>query len=158
MGTFSGALLADGADRRAAYRPVYNRTAIIRRSDDIAREVGIGDLTRDGCRLKTDEVLEPGENIKVGIGGIGLRSAQVVWRGTEGYGCRFDHPLAPGSITAAFLPSNVSTLSYAPTQTVAAHRKKLTARGSLVAIVAITSASWCLIASMVLFFPTRSIY
>lgn len=82
--------------------------AILRDGDEPV-EVRLLDLTREGCRIESEQPLGPGMTVRLGIAGIGPVDAIVRWSGGASYGCEFTLPLPEGSVTAA-VACNVATL------------------------------------------------
>ena len=103
-----------GADRRHTARPGYGRAGTLRIADAPPSEVVVDDLSRDGCRIQTALPLKPDMAVAIGVAGVGIIAARVVWHGPEGYGCAFDNRLPAGSITAAFSPTNIRHLELSP--------------------------------------------
>jgi len=95
-------------ERRINDRTEINRAAVLRIGDQ-AHPIQVENLTRDGCKIRTDLSLAPGLIVKLGFAGVGSTSARIVWRSTDGYGCAFDESLPPGAVTAALL-NNVERL------------------------------------------------
>jgi hypothetical protein len=89
-----------GYDRRGDFRTRIARPAVLRVADK-ALHIRVEDLTPDGCKIATDAALEMGSTVTLGFSGIGHTSAQVTWRGQDGYGCVFDKRLPAGAVTAA---------------------------------------------------------
>jgi transcriptional regulator with XRE-family HTH domain len=61
------------------------------------------DLSTTGMLVRTDEPLEPGETIEVQLPGTGTRQAEVVWSGGNFFGCSFEDPVPPATVSAALL-------------------------------------------------------
>lgn len=101
MSVFVGRIAADPGERRSAERVDIGRPCIVRLADGTAIQARIEDLTREGCRIDTPVPLSARQSISIGIPGVGTVAAQVMWFGDRGYGCAFDRPLPPGSVTAA---------------------------------------------------------
>jgi hypothetical protein len=107
----SRALPPDLTARRGE-RPAYGRTGTLRIGDNAASEVIVQDLSREGCRIETDAPVTPSMRVLIGLPGVGIVGARVIWHSSKGYGCLFDDPLPPGSITAAFSATNVRRLRH----------------------------------------------
>ncbi len=84
------------------------RVAIVR-DGDAPVEVRLVDLTRDGCRIESDQVLAEGSVLRLGVAGIGRVDAIVRWSDEDSYGCEFTLPLPEGAVTAA-VACNVASL------------------------------------------------
>ncbi len=78
-----------GADRRQVERP-----STMRNDDGAPLDVMIEDLSETGFRIRSDDVPEQDDAIMIGLAGLGVRSAVVVWQREESAGCAFDHPLS----------------------------------------------------------------
>jgi hypothetical protein len=89
-------------------RTAVGRTAIIRVRGVEPAEVMLVDVTRNGARIITDRELVPGDEVTVGIAGIGSVAGRVVWHGEQGYGCRFNAKLPIHACTAAVRENVVS--------------------------------------------------
>ncbi len=122
-------------------RATLGRTGTLRIADAAPFEVMISDLTRDGCRIETEANLAPNSDVQVGIAHIGLTAGRIVWRGSAGYGCRFDQPLPAGVVTSAFGASNVTSFPLVP-PTVAARTVKVSPRITLAILAAISTIGW----------------
>ncbi|HTG37598.1 MAG TPA: hypothetical protein VL973_02180 [Sphingomonas sp.] len=70
-------------------------------------DVLILDLTREGCRLQGNADVSSRMRVEVGIANVGCIPATVLWCEASYFGCAFDLPLPPGSVTAAFGSHNV---------------------------------------------------
>jgi hypothetical protein len=138
-------------DRRSAPRVDFGRPGTVRIGDAPPVEASISDLTREGCRLITDATLAPGQQVQVGIAHLGLTAGQIVWYGENGYGCKFDAPLAPGAITRASGPSNVTALHGAISSTNSAVSTKLGLRARLAVIVGASIVGWGAVFALAVF-------
>lgn len=96
-------------DLRSEPRVPLGRSGTLRSENRSQLVIRIADLTRDGCRIETDETLLPDEQITIGIAGVGSVEARVVRRSATGYGCVFMTSLPRGRVSAAF-EENVVTL------------------------------------------------
>ena len=90
----------NAAERRSSARPALGRPGTIRIDAGEPIAILVSDLTRDGCRIETDAELSPDIEVQIGLAHIGLTAGRIVWRSRAQYGCRFDMPLPPGTITA----------------------------------------------------------
>ena len=138
------------AERRSAPRVDFGRPGTLRIGDAPPVEVSVSDLTREGCRLLIDATLEPGQKVQVGIAHLGLTAGQIVWHGAYGYGCKFDVPLAPGAVTRASAPSNVTALHGTILPTNLPGPMKLGPRARLAVIAGASVVGWCAVAAVVM--------
>ncbi len=84
-----------GADRRSLDAP-----ATMRDATETPITVAVRDLSSTGVRFDCDRVLEIGQQIRIGISGLGVQAATIVHR-NGGYGCTFDRAVAPERLRAA---------------------------------------------------------
>lgn len=103
-------LLSHGQDRRAVDRTDLGRPGTLRIGDVAPTEIVVADLTRDGCRISTEVALSARDIVSIGLPGVGIVTAQIIWYGPSGYGCEFVTQLPSGAVTAAFLPCNIHRL------------------------------------------------
>jgi hypothetical protein len=136
---------AIGYDRRTDDRTRIERPAVLRIAD-IALDIRVEDLTRDGCKISTDMDLEIGSTVTLGFAGIGRATAQVVRRDAAGYGCIFDETLPSGAVTAA-TRNNVDHFSgsRAIVQPVDVADVKWSPRQQALLVIGATSALWGLV-------------
>lgn len=102
--------VAHDARRREARVPI-GRVAIVRDGDEPV-EVRLLDLTREGCRIESEQPLTGDTVLRLGIAGIGPVDAVVRWSDGTDYGCEFTIPLPEGAVTSA-IACNVTTLPIA---------------------------------------------
>lgn len=138
-------------DRRSAARVDFGRPGTVRIGDAPPIEATVSDLTREGCRLVTDATLAPGQKVQVGIAHLGLTAGQIVWYGEHGYGCKFDAPLAPGAITRASGPSNVTAFHGAISATISSGSTKLGLRARLAVIAGVSLVGWSAVFALAMF-------
>ena len=98
-----GAQEARGAERRSAMAP-----STLRARDLGATDVTVVDLSLSGVRIATEAELAVGEEVSIGLTGIGARRAYVAWRRDGQYGCAFERPLEAAEAGDAF--SSVSVV------------------------------------------------
>ena len=133
--------------RAASERRSGDRTAILRpavlRIENLAVEIKVNDLTRDGCRITCGTALAVGADITLGLAGIGQVTATVLWNNGDTYGCVFHESLPSGSVTAATL-NNVNRLDIATNTKpeLTPHDVKWGARNRLLFVAAATSCLW----------------
>lgn len=138
----NAAFFADPAERRADARVSLARTGTLRLHDETtSREIRIADLNRDGCRIESVLPLRLDQSVVVGIPGVGQREARISWAGARDYGCQFDLPLPPGSVTAA-MTDNVYGLGAATGTIRAPATFKWQPRGRLLLLGVLSLAGW----------------
>jgi hypothetical protein len=71
----------------------------------------VHDLSNSGFLLQTLAELAPSEELQMNLPEAGKRSAIVVWRSNQLYGCRFDEPVSSAAISAAILKAAPQTAS-----------------------------------------------
>lgn len=79
---------------RRADRRSLNRTSTLRSVDGRPVNVHLEDLSVTGFKISADFELAPGETVAIGLAGVGVRSAQVIWAADGKAGCAFDQPLS----------------------------------------------------------------
>lgn len=106
--------MAAGRDRvhdtRAAERRVTEAPSTMRARNLAATDVTVLDLSQTGVRIASDAELQTGDEISIGLSGIGTRRAYVAWRRDGQYGCAFAKPLGPGEARDAFTSASVIRL------------------------------------------------
>ncbi|WP_125944615.1 hypothetical protein [Sphingomonas sp. ABOLG] len=132
------------ADARDIERMVLGRRGVLRIGDHLPpSEVLILDLTREGCGIQGDCNVGPGMPVEVGIANVGRITATVLWCEPGQFGCVFDCPLQPGSVTAAFGSHNVLPFPSGVTPPVSpASTGKLTPRVRLLILFGTTISCW----------------
>lgn len=100
------------SDRRAGIRVEVNRQAVLR-FGNIVEQVEIENLTRDGCKIRTEAEFPPSAEVSIGLAGIGHTPGRLVWRSASAYGCAFQRPLSAGAVTASEL-NNVAYFGNRP--------------------------------------------
>lgn len=137
-------------DRRLGERTPLDRPGTLRVASAAPVDVILRDLTRDGCCIETDVELSPDMLVAIGVPGVGISEARVVWRGARGYGCAFARSLPPGSITAAFSPTNVRAFPNGnDAEPTPASSPKPSARSRLLLITALMAGSWGIIGTTI---------
>lgn len=109
-----GTFEARTAERRPTMAP-----STLRSRDRAATDVTVIDLSQTGIRIATEAELGVGEEISIGLSGVGARRAYVAWRREGEYGCAFDLPLGPKEMTDAFTSVSVIRLGTAEELTAA---------------------------------------
>lgn len=144
------ALVQDADDRRAQARPLLGRAGTLRIAGGPAHEIEVLDLSRDGCRIATTQTLHPNAAVEIGLAHIGLTGGKIVWRGSAGYGCRFDRSLPSGAVTAAFGNSNVVSFASptSPAEQLTSRKTSLLLVGT--GLLTVSASLWYGLASVLL--------
>lgn len=89
--------------------PRNDRRRSVRRSLKLGgaseQAVTIHDLSLTGALLETSVGMLVGQSFEVELPEAGKVNATIVWNSGEYYGCQFDLPIAPSSLSAAVLRS-----------------------------------------------------
>ena len=93
------------AERRPAMAPSTMRARGL-----IATDVTVVDLSQTGIRIATDAALAVGEEISIGLSGVGTRRAYVAWHRDQDYGCAFEEALGAEEVHHAFTSASVVRL------------------------------------------------
>ena len=93
------------AERREAMAPSTMRAAGIPPIDVI-----VLDISATGVRLLTNAELSVGQEISIGLPGVGATRAYVAWCRDDQYGCVFERPIGQESAERAFAGGTVVTL------------------------------------------------
>lgn len=75
-----------------------------------ATDVTVLDLSETGVRIATEANLAIGDEISIGLSGVGSRRAYVAWRRDGLIGCAFAKPLAAADVSRAFSNASVVRL------------------------------------------------
>lgn len=86
---------------RTAERRVIEADATLRQNDQVPVDVLVADLSTTGCLFLCDTPLASGDEISIGIAGLGRHQARVVRSMDQRYGCTFLTPLTDADVTAA---------------------------------------------------------
>jgi hypothetical protein len=86
---------------RSSERYNVNLDGTLRDSSMVAFDTIIEDLSTTGFRIKPIATLNVGENITLGLSGLGLRKAHVVRAETRGCACEFLVPLGADDLQIA---------------------------------------------------------
>lgn len=99
-------------DSRGTDRRDVELDATIR--DERARpvDVTVTNLSRAGFAVEATIELTIDNELGIGIAGVGIRPATVVWRAGQLYGCRFKRPLTPSDFERALISESVVTASF----------------------------------------------
>jgi len=138
-------------DDRGAERHSVGFDATLRDPDRMPLDVVVEDLSSTGFRVLTSADLAPNAEIGLGLAGIGMQRARVIWRAGNSYGCEFLTPLkgddlraalsAPSSEPVALRPADDRGAGIAASATPGA-RQGLSPRARLFAIIASAIAAW----------------
>lgn len=93
------------AERRPAMAP-----STLRARGLTATDVTVVDLSQTGARIRTDAALSIGDEISVGLSGVGAKRAYIAWRRDGDYGCAFETPLEGNEVNQAFASASVVRL------------------------------------------------
>lgn len=86
-----------GAERRTA-----NANSTVRGAGLQPFDALIHDISQTGIRFDSLAEFKPGDEVSVGLEGVGARSALVAWRRVTTYGCEFVQPLQTLEVQRAF--------------------------------------------------------
>ena len=138
---------------RTSERMPLGRSSTLRTSDGAPIDIIIEDLSMSGCRIRAPLHVGPEEELAIGLPGVGRRRCRVAWSNGLESGCEFEAPLTAAEIyntrvTETLVQGQFSTLPLSPTAAQAAtHGSRLSARHSLIAIIAAALAAWLGIAA-----------
>lgn len=99
---------APGDDDRGSARRKLSLPAEGRQNGDTGIRVLIHNISETGLLLESDVDLSPGDRIEIDLPHAGDISAAVVWVSDRLFGCRFDVPVSPATLSAAQLRSAVT--------------------------------------------------
>lgn len=97
--------------RKAARREAH-AASTLRAVGMHATDVSVLDLSETGIRIATSAALEIGQEISIGLAGVGARSAFVAWARDGGYGCAFAAKLEPEEVALAFSTASVVPIGF----------------------------------------------
>lgn len=142
--------IIDTHDSRDIERTTLDRRGVLRIAGDATPvDVFVLDLTRDGCGIRGTAPVEPGDRVEIGIANLGRIPATILWRGDNGFGCMFDHPLPAGSVTAALGPCNIMPFPLDTATAPAPVNTKLSPRARLIIIFGSGILSWTAIGALI---------
>lgn len=104
----------DPTERRGSDRRAIARTSTMRDEGARPYAVLVEDLSVDGFSMIAGVQLGIDSTISIGLPGVGRRNARVVRVVDNRYGCRFDEPLSPQALAAAFAGDPVVSGGFAP--------------------------------------------
>jgi hypothetical protein len=130
---------------RSAERHPLAVDATLRDSTSAPLDVVVENLSRGGFRVMTGADLAIGDEVGLGLAGIGRHAARIIWRGTGSYGGEFLTPLDADDLnTALSMPSSEPVALPAP-RPVAAPRIGLGPRERFFVIVGAAVATWLML-------------
>ena len=91
----------DLSERRVTPRRVVGQETTLRRSG-IPTDAYLHDLSATGAAIETSASLAEGAVVTIGLPGVGRVAATVVSTDGSRHGCRFETPLPPSALAAAF--------------------------------------------------------
>jgi hypothetical protein len=94
-------LYQDAQDARRAERFPIGFDATLRDPAHVPLDVVVEDISATGFRMITDADLAAGADIRLGLAGIGVHRAQIVWHANGIYGCAFVTPLTSADLNIA---------------------------------------------------------
>jgi len=100
-------------EARTAARRATMAPSTLRAENVAATDVTVVDLSQTGFRIATAVPLQVGDEISIGLSGVGTRRAYVAWRRDGEYGCAFDQPLEIKEAQDAFTSASVVRLGSA---------------------------------------------
>ncbi|MFC3441723.1 PilZ domain-containing protein [Sphingobium rhizovicinum] len=83
---------------RTVDRFVVNRPSTMRDQEGAPIDVVIEDISETGCRIRSDAIPAIDDEIRIGIAGIGIRNARVIWSDDRSFGCTFDDALSAHNV------------------------------------------------------------
>ena len=99
-------------EARKATRREAKAASTLRAGGMRATDVTVLDLSQTGFRIATGVVLEVGQEISIGLSGVGARAARVAWARDAEYGCAFEAPLEPEEAATAFSSASVVPIGF----------------------------------------------
>ncbi len=96
-----------GNSTRISERFQVGRDSTLRWNDGLPRDVIIEDLSCSGFRIAGGEALAAGEEIMVGLAGVGTRKATVIWSENDRTGCQFLRPISARELGATIVASTL---------------------------------------------------
>ena len=137
---------------RSAERLSVERPSTLRGPDGMPVDATIEDLSTTGCRLSLHDTESIGEYVMIGLAGVGIRSAQVIWSEADRIGCAFDKPLTAAELETVKVAQTVAAGHFPappvliqPTLSDIAETPKLPVRTRVGIIVGLALASWALV-------------
>jgi len=137
---------------RTSERLMLGRSSTLRTADGAPIDVVIEDLSVTGCRIRTSLQMHKGEEVVIGLPGVGTRRGHVAWSDGTEIGCEFEAPLTAAQVhetrtTETLIEGQFATLSI-PVVAAPANNEgnRFSPRFRLVSIVAAAIFAWLLVA------------
>lgn len=108
---------SQSAEARSSDRRDVDIDATIRDQHERPVDVTVTNLSRAGFAVEAAIDLPVDHELAIGIAGVGIRPATVVWRAGQLYGCRFTRALTPSDFERALIAENVVAADFAPRPT-----------------------------------------
>lgn len=101
-------------ESRQATRREAKAASTLRSDGSRAIDVTVLDLSETGVRIMASVPLDIGQQISIGLAGVGARHACVAWAGGGEYGCAFAEPLKVEEAQTAFSTASVVSIGFGP--------------------------------------------
>jgi hypothetical protein len=140
-------------DRTSERLPI-GRASTLRGPDGDPIDVRIEDLSTTGCRLSTPISVEADEEIMIGLPGVGMRAARVIWQQEGEAGCAFTAPLAYAEVQATRTSETLMHVDFQPLPVPSIaldaplDREIISPRMRLAVILVAAITAWALIAAL----------
>ncbi len=141
---------------RGAERLNVERPSTLRGRDGKPVDATIEDLSITGCRLTLPDSETIGEYVMIGLAGVGIRSAQVIWSEANNIGCAFDKPLTAAELETVQVAQTVAAGHFPappvlilPNLEDIAETPKLPLHMRVGIIIGLALASWVLVGGFV---------
>lgn len=92
---------------RTAERLTMARPSTLRGADGKPIDATIDNLSVTGCQLTVPAWADIHTDVVVGLAGVGIRSARVIWSEADHIGCAFHTPLTLAELQQAQFPQTV---------------------------------------------------
>lgn len=99
--------------RRSSERHNVERLSTVR-SGGVPSDVTIDNLSLTGFHLSGTSALMEGDVINIGLAGVGIREAQVVWTGDDAAGCSFSVPITTAEFEQTISANTVVSAVFGP--------------------------------------------
>ncbi|WP_298394720.1 PilZ domain-containing protein [Sphingobium sp.] len=137
--------------QRTVDRFVVNRPSTMRDQEGAPIDVVIEDISETGCRIRSDAPPMIDDEIRIGIAGIGIRSARVIWNDDRSFGCTFDDALTANDVAMTLEAATLVQGAFEKNGIAAAPETRpadeLGPRAKLLIIVGAAAFSWVLFLS-----------
>ena len=140
--------------QRSADRLKVQRDSTLRRPNGKPVDVWMEDLSATGCRIHTKVLLDLDEELMIGLPGVGVRRARVIWAERNEAGLEFRHPISVLDVEEARTAEPVSTVDFrslVPPSTADVPNSQtlqFSARKRLFTILIAAIAAWMLVLAM----------